>query len=219
MFVVDKSPKSIPAESYRTLRTNIKYSSFDEEIKTILITSSEPEEGKSTTVGNIALSFAQEEKKVMIVDCDLRKPTVHKKFGISNSKGLSEIIVGRNSKIEDIKKYVQKYNDNLDIIPAGKIPPNPSEMLSSRAMEELLKKLQSEYDYVIIDSPPVHAVTDAQVIATKVDGVVLIVRAGKTKKESVLAAKNSLEKVNAKIIGTVLNGMEQSKEKYYYYYG
>lgn len=219
MFIVDKSPKSIPAESYRTLRTNIKYSSFDNEIKRILVTSSELGEGKSITAGNIALSFSQEDKKVVIVDCDLRKPTVHKKFNISNQKGLSEAIINKETIGDTMKDYVCSYNENLDIIPAGKIPPNPSEMLSSRAMEELLKILDREYDYVILDSPPVHAVTDAQILSTKVDGVVLVVRAGKTKKESVIAAKASLEKVNAKIIGTVLNGLEQSKEKYYYYYG
>ncbi|MGL4850552.1 MAG: CpsD/CapB family tyrosine-protein kinase [Clostridium sp.] len=219
MFIVDKSPKSIPAESYRTLRTNIKYSSFDEDVKRILVTSSEPGEGKSTTSGNIALSFAQEEKKVVIVDCDLRKPTVHKKFGVSNMKGLSEAIINKTVKREDLAKYTKSYNNNLDIITAGKIPPNPSEMLSSRAMTDLLELLDKEYDYVILDSPPLHAVTDAQILSTKVSGVVLVVRAGKTKKESVIAAKVTLEKVNAKIIGTVLNGLEQSKDKYYYYYG
>lgn len=219
MFIVDKSPKSIPAESYRTLRTNIKYSSFDNGIKRILVTSSEPGEGKSTTAGNIALSFSQEDKKVIIVDCDLRKPTIHKKFNISNEKGLSDAIINKETIGDIIKDYVYSYNENLDIIPAGKIPPNPSEMLSSRAMEELLKILDREYDYVILDSPPVHAVTDAQIISTKVDGVILVVRAGKTKKESVVSAKASLDKVNAKIIGTVLNGLEQSKDKYYYYYG
>lgn len=219
MFIVDKSPKSIPAESYRTLRTNIKYSSFDERVKRILVTSSEPGEGKSTTSGNIALSFAQEDKKVVIIDCDLRKPTVHKKFNISNQKGLSDAIINKETIGDTMKDYVYSYNENLDIIPAGKIPPNPSEMLSSRAMEELLNILDKEYDYVILDSPPVHAVTDAQILSTKVDGVVLVIRAGKTKKESVIAAKASLDKVNAKIIGTVLNGLEQSKEKFYYYYG
>lgn len=219
MFIVDKSPKSIPAESYRTLRTNIKYSSFDDRMKRILVTSSEPGEGKSTTSGNIALSFSQEDKKVVIIDCDLRKPTVHKKFNISNQKGLSDAIIKKDTLGNTMKEYVYSYNKNLDIIPAGKIPPNPSEMLSSRAMEELLKILDSEYDYIILDSPPVHAVTDAQILSTKVDGVVLVVRAGKTKKESVIAAKASLEKVNAKIIGTVINGLEQSKEKFYYYYG
>ena len=154
MFIVDKSPKSIPAESYRTLRTNIKYSSFDQRVKRILVTSSEPGEGKSITAGNIALSFSQEDKKVVIVDCDLRKPTVHKKFNISNQKGLSDAIINKETIGDTIKDYVYSYNENLDIIPAGKIPPNPSEMLSSRAMEELLKILDREYDYVILDSPP-----------------------------------------------------------------
>lgn len=219
MFIVDKSPRSIPAENYRALRTNIKYSSYDKELKTILVTSSEPGEGKSTTAGNLALSFAQEEKKTIIIDCDLRRPSLHKKFQISGQNGLSEIVVEKRLDKEKRKKCVYEYNEYLDVIPSGKIPPNPSEMLSSKIMEELLDRLKKEYDYIIVDTPPIHAVTDAQVLSTKVDGVLLVVRAGKTKKDSVIAAKESLEKVNAKILGSVLNGVEQSKDKYYYYYG
>ncbi|WP_297637070.1 CpsD/CapB family tyrosine-protein kinase [uncultured Clostridium sp.] len=219
MFIVDKSPRSIPAENYRTLRTNIKYSIFDNELKAILVTSSEPGEGKSTTAGNLALSFAQDEKKTIIIDCDLRRPTLHKRFQISGQNGLSEVIVEKRFEKDKRKKCVYEYNEYLDVMPAGKIPPNPSEMLSSKIMGELIDRLKEEYDYIIIDSPPVHAVTDAQVLSTKVDGVLLVVRAGKTKKESVIAAKESLEKVNAKIIGSVLNGVEQSDDKYYHYYG
>lgn len=215
MFIVEKKPKSIPAESYRVLRTNIQYSSIDKKIKRMLVTSSEPGEGKSTTTGNLALTFSQDEKKVLLIDCDLRKPSIHKKFRVSNNIGLSDVILD-NSKLD---KALIKRNDYLDILPAGKVPPNPSELLGSKALEDLLDELGKKYDVIILDTPPVHAVTDAQILSTKVDGVILVVRAERTKKESVISAKAALDKVNANILGTVLNGGESSKGKYYYYYG
>ena len=215
MFIVEKEPKSIAAESYRTLRTNIQYSSFDKDYKLIVITSSEPGEGKSTTSGNLALCLAQDNKKVILIDCDLRKPSLHKKFKISNLVGLSDVIIGKS----DLKEAAQKYNNNLVLLPSGKIPPNPSEMLSSKAMENLLEKLKEDFDYIIIDTPPVQAVTDSQILSTKADGTILVVRSEITKKESVKNAINLLNKVNANIIGTVLNGIDASRNKYYYYYG
>lgn len=214
MLIVEKQPKSIPAESYRSLRTNIQYSSFDKEVKRILVTSSEPGEGKSTTVANLALAFSQDEKKVIVVDCDLRKPSIHKRFRISNNIGLSDVVID-NSKL---KKAINKHNEYLDILPSGKIPPNPSELLGSKAMENLLDELEKEYDIIIIDTPPVQAVTDSQILSTKVDGVILVVRAERTKKDSVKLAKAALEKVNAHILGVVLNGEERTRSKYYYYY-
>ncbi|MGV3026518.1 CpsD/CapB family tyrosine-protein kinase [Clostridium thermobutyricum] len=215
MLIIEKSPKSIAAESYRTLRTNIKYSSFDKEMKRILFTSSIPGEGKSTTASNIALAFAQEEKKVIIIDCDLRRSHVHKEFNVSNRTGLTNVLISK----EDLKKHIQNYNKYLDILTAGVVPPNPSEMLSSKAMSDLLDKLDKEYDVIIIDSPPVKAVTDAQILSRIVDGVVLVVRSGFSKKEAVLETKSEIEKVGGKIIGTVLNRAEGTREKYYYYYG
>lgn len=214
MLIVEKQPKSIPAESYRTLRTNIQYSSFDKEIKRILVTSAEPGEGKSTTAANLAVAFSQDEKKVLLIDCDLRKPSVHKQFRISNNIGLSDVVMD-NSKL---KKAINKHNEYLDILPSGKIPPNPSELLGSKVMENLLDELQKEYDIIIIDTPPVQAVTDSQILSTKVDGVILVVRAERTKKDSVKFAKESLQKVKANIIGVVLNGGERTRDKYYYYY-
>lgn len=215
MFVLEKQPKSVEAESYRILRTNIMYSSFDKKIKRILVTSSEPGEGKSTTSGNLALAFAQDEKKVILIDCDLRKPSLHKKFRISNNRGLSDVIIDRDK----LNKCIQKRTEYLDILTAGKIPPNPSEMLGSQAMSGLLDELSNVYDVIILDSPPVLAVTDAQILSTKSDGTVLVVRAEKTKKDTVLAAKGVLDKVNANILGTVLNGGDKNKDNYYYYYG
>jgi capsular exopolysaccharide synthesis family protein len=215
MFIVEKEPKSIAAENYRTLRTNIQYSSFDKEYKVIVVTSSEPSEGKSTTAGNLALSMAQDNKKVILIDCDLRKPSIHKKFKLSNLVGLSDVIIGK----ADLVKAAHKYNNNLVVLTSGKIPPNPSEMLSSKTMGNLLETLKQSFDYIILDTPPVQAVTDSQILATKADGTILVVRAEKTKKDSVQNAVNLLKKVNANIIGTVLNGVDTNRNKYYYYYG
>lgn len=214
MFIVEKEPKSIAAESYRTLRTNIQYSSFDKQYKVIMVTSSEPGEGKSTTAGNLALCLAQGEKRVILVDCDLRKPSLHKKFKISNIVGLSDVMIGK----EELVTAMHRYNNNLVILTSGKIPPNPSEMLSSKTMTTLLNTLKQNFDYIILDTPPVQAVTDSQILATKADGVILVVRAERTKKDSVQNAINLLKKVNANIIGTVLNGLDNSRNKYYYYY-
>ncbi|GKX67447.1 CpsD/CapB family tyrosine-protein kinase [Inconstantimicrobium mannanitabidum] len=213
MFIVETKPKSIPAESYRTLRTNIQYSLFDKEIRTILVTSSEPGEGKSTTSGNLALSFGQAGKSVILIDCDLRKPSIHKKFKISNALGLSDVLIGKMK----VEEAVNKYGNRLDILTAGKIPPNPSEMLGSKAMEKLLEEIKDHYDIVILDTSPVLAVTDAQVLSRKADGTILVVRAEATKKDAVLRAKGLLDMVGAKILGTVINGVERSRKHYYYY--
>jgi len=214
-FIVEKKPKSIASEAYRTLRTNIQYSSFDKQIKAIVVTSAEAAEGKSTVAGNLALCFAQNEKKVIIVDCDLRKPSVHKNFQISNLIGLSEVLIGK----ERLEEAIQRRNENLDVLPSGKIPPNPSEMLSSSAMTNLIEALREKYDVIILDSAPLQAVTDAQILSTKADGTILVVRAQRTNKESVIEAKNLLIKVGANIIGTVLHAVENTRGKYYYYYG
>ena len=215
MLIVEKNSKSISAEAYKTLRTNIQYSSFDKEIKTILVTSTIPGEGKSTIAGNLALSFAQQDKKVLVIDCDLRKPAINKMFKLSNFKGLSDVIVGNS----DLEKAMYNYRDNFDILTSGKIPPNPSEILASNAMTMLLEKLKTMYDIIIIDSAPLQAVTDAQIISNKVDGTLLVIRAGLTKREAILQAKELLNQVNAKILGVVLNGAENNSEKHYYYYG
>ncbi|EHP47286.1 MAG: CpsD/CapB family tyrosine-protein kinase [Clostridium perfringens] len=212
MFLVDKDPKSIAAESYRVLRTSLEYSSIDKELKSIVVTSSEPGEGKSTVAGNLASIIAQNNKKVIIIDCDLRRPTIHKKFGISNSIGLTEYIIGKN----DLNNVIQILNENFSVITSGRIPPNPSEILSSKSMENLLKALSVCYDYVILDTPPLTAVTDAQILAGKCDGTILVVRAESTSKESIIKAYKELEKVRANVLGAVLNGIKGNNKIYYY---
>ena len=207
MLLVDKEPKSSAAESYRGLRTSLEYSSIDKELKHIVVTSSEPGEGKSTVVCNLSSVIAQNNKKVIILDCDLRRPTIHKKFGISNSIGLTEYIVGKN----DLNSIIQELNENLNIITSGRIPPNPSEVLSSKTMENLLKVLSERYDYIILDTPPLTVVTDSQILAGKCDGTILVVRAEATSKESIIKAYKELEKVRANVLGSVLNGIKGDK--------
>ncbi|OOM75824.1 tyrosine-protein kinase YwqD [Clostridium puniceum] len=215
MLVVEDKPRSMEAESYRTLRTNIQYSSIDKEIKSIVVVSACPKEGKSTISGNLALSFEQNGKKVIIIDCDLRKPTIHRYFNISNLCGLSEVLIGKKT----LDSAIQEYRPNLYILPSGKIPPNPAEMISSTMMSNLLEELKEEYDIVIIDSPPLQVVTDGQILSTKADGTLLVLKAGESKIESVKEAKNILNRVGANILGVVINRVSNNKNKYYYYYG
>ncbi|MPQ45288.1 CpsD/CapB family tyrosine-protein kinase [Clostridium tarantellae] len=214
MFIVEENPKSIVAEAYRTLRTNIKYSSFDTNIKSIIVTSSIVGEGKSTIAGNLAISMAKDGKKTLLLDCDLRKPTLHKKFKISNLYGLSEVLLGEKS-VDDI---LNKHHSGLHIVTAGKVPPNPSEMLGSRVMTNLIEDLKMVYDYIILDSPPVNAVADPQISATIVDGTIFVIKAESTKKDEVDSAINELKKVNANLIGVVLNEINENINKYNYYY-
>ena len=215
MFIVEKEPKSIAAEAYRTLKTNIQYSSCDNQYKTIVITSSNPGEGKSTTSGNLALTLAQGEDKVLLVDCDMRKPSIHKKFRLTNTYGLSDVLIQK----QNVMDIAHKYNENLHILTAGKVPPNPAEMLGSKTMTAFLEEMKKYFDYIILDTPPLQAVTDAQILSTKSDATLLVVRAGVTKKECVNNSISLLRKVNANIIGTVLHAVDNTRNKYYYYYG
>ena len=213
MLIVERKPKSIEAEAYRSLRTNIQYSSFDNKYQTLVVTSANPGEGKTTVAGNLALALAQGESKVLLVDCDMRRPSIHKTFKISNTYGISDLLVG-NKKLESV---ANKYNDNLSIVPAGKIPPNPAEMLASKVMTAFLEEMKNYFDYIVLDTPPLQAVTDAQVLSTKVDGSLIVVRAGVTKKDAVHNAVSIIKKVKGNIIGTVLNVAETKNDKYYYY--
>ena len=215
MFIVETKPKSVAAEAYRSLKTNIQYSSFDKKYKTIAVTSANPGEGKSTTAGNLALTLAEGDAKVLLVDCDMRKPAMHKSFRVTNTYGISDVLL-QKQKVMDV---AHQYNKNLSIITAGKIPPNPIEMLSSKAMTLFLEEMKNHFDYVVLDTPPLNAVADAQILSTKVDGTLLVIRSGKTKKDDVNNAISLLKKVNANIIGTVLHAVDNSRNKYYYYYG
>lgn len=181
-----------------------------------MITSSGPGEGKSTTVANLAVVLAQQEKRVLLIDTDLRKPTVHYTFKVSNIYGVTSILT-RQTTLRDT--IVSSKIPNVDVLPSGPIPPNPSELINSKSMNDLIEEASRMYDYVLFDTPPLIAVTDGQLLAHHVDGVILVVSSGKTEIESATKAKELLENANAKIIGAVLNEKEARKEKYYYYYG
>ena len=178
MFTVEKKPKSIVAEAYRSLKTNIQYSSFDKEYKTIVITSANPDEGKTTTAGNLALTLSEGESRVLVIDCDMRKPSLHKKFKVTNSYGISDILIKKKT----VKEAAHNYNKNLTIITLGSKTPNPSEMLASKVMTAFLEEMKEHFDYIILDTPPLQAVADAQILSTKVDKIIIVVRAGITKK-------------------------------------
>jgi len=215
-LIAHTQPKSPITESYRTLRTNIEFSAIDGQLKKMMITSAGPGEGKSTTAINLAIVYAQSEKKVALVDADLRKPVIHRIFQISNRKGLTTFLTGQNELSEVLYR---SHVDHLDLLPAGPIPPNPAEMLASRRMATLLEDLAGKYDVVILDTPPVLAVTDAQIIASQCDGVLFVISQGKVKRDLAVKAKAGLEHVKARILGTVLNNVDRnSGESYYYYY-
>lgn len=218
-LIMDMEPKSTISEAYRTIRTNIDFSSIDKEIKTILITSSEPQEGKTITACNIALAYTQAGKKTLILDCDLRKPKVHKMFKISGTVGFTNIMAD-NLKLTEI---VYPFNETLDILPSGTVPPNPSEILSSNKMKNILLDASKIYERIIIDSPPINAVTDAQILSGITDGVLLIVSSGSTNIDNAIRAKELLLKAKANILGVVLRKVKVNRRKYgssgkYYYY-
>lgn len=216
-LVVITDPKSFVSEQFRTARTNINFSKPDGELTTLLFTSSLQAEGKSTSSANLACLFAQEGKKVILIDADMRKPTVHYTFHLTNTIGLSNILTKKTPVMEALKETTI---ENLQIITSGPIPPNPAELLSAKSMDEMIEELRKHFDLIIFDAPPVLSVTDAQILANKSEGTVLVISAGATDKNSVLKAKELLTASKAKIIGTVLNNFNLEKDHYYYqYYG
>ena len=224
VFIVQNEPKSPISEAFRTLRTNIKFSSMDKPLKTILVTGPIPEVGKSSVSINLALTIAQNKEKVVVIDADFRKPTLHKIFGQDAKTGLANILIG-DKKLKDVVRNLTKIDPYLYFIPSGPIPPNPSELLGSNKMKELLKELKNEFDIILIDSPPIVVVTDALVLANEVDGVIMVLNFGEVTRETAKQAKQLLEKVNANMLGVVLNKIDMEKEghyypyNYYYYYG
>jgi capsular exopolysaccharide synthesis family protein len=193
-------PRSPAAEAYRTLRTNLMFSGIDRPLTTLLVTSPSSEEGKSTTLANLAVTMAQGGRSTILVDCDLRRPRQHELFGVRAEPGLSEAIMNK----VDAPDLAASRVENLCLLPAGAPPPNPADLLGSRRMEDLIANLKTRADIVLFDAPPVIAVTDAALLASKLDGVLLVVSAGHTRREHAQQAKALLERIHVHIIGTVL---------------
>jgi capsular exopolysaccharide synthesis family protein len=208
-----RDPRSAAAEAYRTLRTNIQFSSLDRPLHTLLATSTAPDEGKSTTLANLAITMAQAEQRVILVDCDLRRPTLHTLFDLPNDAGLTSVILSQ----EDAPPLLTTAVPGLSLLTSGPLPPRPADILGSRRMEAVIARLRGEADIVLFDTPPVIAVTDAAVLATRVDGVLLVLQAGKTSRDRARQARQILEKVKANIVGVVLNNAQVERE--YGYYG
>ncbi|MEG0259979.1 MAG: CpsD/CapB family tyrosine-protein kinase [Lysinibacillus sp.] len=213
-LVTVSDSKSIISEQFRTIRTNIKFSMPEQNIKTILVTSSIPGEGKSTNAANLGVVFAQEGKRVVIVDADMRKPTLHHTFGILNVNGLSNVLTRQQEHFEVIQETSV---EGVNVILSGPIPPNPAELLSATNMDRLLLELSKDFDIIILDAPPLLSVADAQILSNKCDGTLLVVNSGVVENVSVLKAKAILETSKAKILGVVLNNYKLPRNHYYQY--
>lgn len=219
-LLAQKYPKSVVSESIKTLRTNLQFSSVDEDIKTILITSSIPGEGKSFISANLAISFAQTDKKVLIVDCDMRKGRQHRIFKLSNSKGLSNLLI---DDMTNYKDYINKTSvDGVSVITRGTVPPNPSELLNSKKNADLIRILKAKYDVIIYDGVPCNGLPDSIIMSKLVDKVLIVSSDSMTPKSVLESTKKQLESVNAPVAGDVLNNVNRKNStygKYYGYYG
>ena len=219
-LVTQNDPKNPAAEAYRVIRTSVQFAQAGKELKTIAITSCTPNEGKSMTVANLAIVLTQAGKSVLIMDCDMRNPTVHKNFNLSNKVGLSSCI-SMGTAVDDAVQATGI--EGLDALTSGVIPPNPSELLGSERMQNILQRAKEEYDYVLIDTPPVLPVTDSLVLGRMVDGLILVIDSGEIKVEMAREVKNQLVHAGANILGVVLNKVRSEHHGYgygyYYYYG
>ncbi len=216
MPIALSEPRSPTAEAFRSLRTNITYASVDRPLRRLMVTSSTPQEGKTTIAANVAVVFAQSEKWVILIDADMRRPEIHRKFGLQNRIGLSELFFQGTSSIRSLIRGTAL--PNLAVMTSGGLPPNPSELLISKMMGTILDKLNDISDLIVIDTPPVLSVTDAAVLAAAMDGVVLVAKPGTTKLGAFQQALEQLRKVNARVLGVVLNEVNPRSRKYGYYY-
>ncbi|MFF2094261.1 CpsD/CapB family tyrosine-protein kinase [Paenibacillus sp. NPDC058174] len=215
-LVVSVNPMSPFAEGYRVLRTNIQFSSIDMQFQVLMVTSAQAGEGKTTVISNLAVAYAQEGKRVLLIDMDLRKPSLHIALSQTNQKGLTNLLTGQCS-VDDVVK--QTAIQNLSLLSSGPTPPHPAEMLSSHKMRLLMDELRTQYDIILIDTPPILAVTDGLLASVLCDGVLLVVQASVVKKALVLKAKERLEHVQARIVGTILNQLNRDDNLSIGYYG
>jgi len=208
------NPRSPVAEAYRTLRNNVQLSNVDNPVRSLLVSSASQDEGKSTTLANLGVTFAQAGNRVVLVDCDLRRPTLHKLFGVPNDKGLTSMLLADQSAALPL---LDTPVEGLRLLPSGPPPPNPSELLGSKRLEAAIARLQEEADLLLFDSPPVLAVSDAAVLARRVDAVLLVVSAGKTKRDQASRARQVFDRTGARILGVVLNNARLDASVYSYY--
>jgi non-specific protein-tyrosine kinase len=208
------NPRSPIAEAYRTLRTNLEFSNLDKSLRAIVVTSAGPDEGKSTTLANLAVTMAQGGKRIILVDADLRRPTQHEIFNLKNNTGLTDMV--RDEALLAAPPLQETAIPSLHVLTSGQQPPNPAEILGSQKMSQVIAALLERADMVLFDAPPVIAVTDAAVLSSKVDGVLLVVSAGKTKRENAKKAQAQLGQVNARIIGAVLTNVKADGAMQYY---
>lgn len=213
-------PSSVISEEFRTLRTNIQFSMVDKELSTLIITSAGAGEGKTTVASNIAVVFASQGKRVLLIDADMRNPSVHQMFDLVNHNGLTNLLTENQVSIQDIDHTVHLVPiENLFILTCGLIPPNPSELLASKKMDQLLETLKGHFDLIIFDMPPIIAVTDAQVMANKTDGTIFVIRDSVAEKNDLYKAKELLDHVHANVIGVVYNDKKRPANPAYRYYG
>ncbi len=217
-LIVETNSKSSVAEAIRIIRTNLQFSSADKEVKSILVTSSIAGEGKSFISSNLATAFAQNGKKVLLIDCDLRRGRLHKIFSLNNTRGLSDLLI---SDIKaDFSGYLQKTKiKNLFLLSSGSVPPNPSELLDSKKNQALIKLLSKQFDYVIFDGTPVGGLTDSVIMSKYVDKVVIVCTVNYTKVEQLVNTQKTLENVGADIAGVIVNKIPEAYSGYYGYYG
>lgn len=214
-IIVNDYPKSSITEAIKTIKTNLRFSSVNEKIKTILITSSTIGEGKSFISANLAASFANSSNNVLIIDCDLRRGRQYNIFEPKSKSGLSNLLIDENWK-KNINNYIQTTQfKNLDILTAGEFPPDPTILLESSKMEKIMEELKKRYEMIILDTPPVIGLTDTLIISRLADNVLIVARAKKTTLDSLASTKESLEKVNANIAGVILNRVDRKDNKYY----
>jgi non-specific protein-tyrosine kinase len=209
-------PRSPVAEAYRALRTNISYASVDRPLRTILVTSAVPGDGKSTTIVNLGVVLAQNGKKVIIADCDLRRPQIHTYFGLANRHGMSTLFAQSSEALNSVRQTTAV--DGLTVVTSGSLPPNPSELMGSQKLQSILSTMKNSADLILIDTPPTLTVTDASALAPSLDGILLVVRPGKTRISALRQTIEQLRQLNARILGVVLNDVAISGKSYSYHY-
>lgn len=219
-LVINVNPKSIFSEAIKTIRTNLAFSMIDREMKTILLTSPQAGDGKSFITANLAVAYAQEDKKVLVVDCDLRKGRQHEIFEVMNvtSGGYSNLILNYKDDIKLNKYIVSTSNKNIDLLPTGPTPPNPVELLASENNKKLIAKLREKYDIILLDCPPVLGLSDTMIMTKYSDANLIVVSSRKTKVENLDKAKKVFTQANAKITGVIINRASVKDNTYYSYY-